>query len=129
MSNLNIMYIDLSSDMGTDWDKDVSQAKGSRSIKNSMLGIITSRKGSRAFDPDFGCDLQDEIFENMTPLTQNTLETTIKRAIITYEPRVLSISVTVNPVPDTNSVIITIKFTILDNPDKLELLKFKLRSN
>lgn len=129
MSNINLMYVDISPDLSKDWNNDISLAKGSRAIKNSILGIITTRKGSRPFDPNFGCDLNDQLFENMTPLVQNTLETTIKRAIVTYEPRILSLSVSVDPVYDTNSIIVTIRFTILDNPDKLELLKLKLESS
>jgi phage baseplate assembly protein W len=93
MSNINKLYSDIDPEMRMDWNKDVARSVGLRSIKNSLLGIVTTRKGSRPFDPEFGCDLVDELFENMTPLTADTIERNIQAAVRNYEPRIDKLSV------------------------------------
>lgn len=128
MNNINKMYTDISPEMEMSWNRDISKSVGTRAVKNSLLGIVTTRKGSKPFDPDFGCDVGDSLFENMNPLTANTLERSITAAIRTYEPRVVELSVGVIPQYDANTIIIEIRFSILDNPDVLELLKLQLRN-
>lgn len=129
IKNINIMYTDISPEMSMSWNKDIAKSSGARSVKNSLLGIITSRKGSKPFDPDFGCDVSDQLFENLTPLTANTLERSISTAIRQFEPRVVELSVKVTAQYDANSVLIDVKFSILDNPDVLEELKMKLSND
>lgn len=129
MSNIDLMYTDLNPEMSMNWDRDLARSVGARAVKNSMLGIITTRKGSRPFDPDFGCNLSNQLFENMTPLVADTMERVIISAIRTYEPRVVQLRVNVTPEYDSNSVIIEVRFSILDNPDTLEQLKFRLNPN
>ena len=43
MANINKLYSDIDPEMKMDWNKDVSRSLGLRSIKNSLLGIITTR--------------------------------------------------------------------------------------
>lgn len=128
MTNINIMYTDISPEMSMSWNRDVAKSVGARAVKNSLLGIITTRKGSKPFDPDFGCDINDSLFENMTPLTSNTLERNITAAIRQYEPRIVELAVSVIPQYDANSLLIEIRFSILDNPDVLEMLKLNLKN-
>ncbi|EPJ2511925.1 GPW/gp25 family protein, partial [Salmonella enterica subsp. enterica serovar Bareilly] len=109
--------------------KDVARSVGLRSIKNSLLGIVTTRKGSRPFDPEFGCDLVDELFENMTPLTADTIERNIQAAVRNYEPRIDKLSVSVTPVYDDYTVIVEIRFSVVDNPDDIEQIKLQLASS
>ncbi|HFG0932015.1 TPA: GPW/gp25 family protein [Klebsiella pneumoniae] len=111
------------------WDKDVARTVGARAVKNSILGIITTRKGSRPFNPDFGCSLSDELFENMTPLTADTIQRNIVSAIQTYEPRVERLRVEVLALYDDNAVVVTVMFSIVDDPDVLERIKIKLRAS
>ena len=129
MSNINKLYSDIDPEMKMDWDKDVSRSLGLRSIKNSLLGIITTRKGSRPFDPEFGCDLSDQLFENMTPLTADTVERNIESAVRNYEPRIDKLSVNVIPVYDDYTLIVEIRFSVIDNPDDIEQIKLQLASS
>lgn len=129
VNNINIMYTDISPEMSMAWNKDIAKSMGTRAVKNSLLGIITSRKGSKPFDPDFGCDVSDQLFENLTPLTANTLQRSITAAIRQYEPRIVELSVKVTAQYDANSVLIDVKFSVLDNPDVLEELKMKLTND
>lgn len=129
MKTINDLYKDISPELTMSWNKDISPSVGARAVKNSLLGIITTPKGSRPFDPEFGCDIGEALFENMTPLTANTVEKSITSAIRTYEPRIVRLNVSVDAQYDTNSIIVTVMFSILDNPDTLEQLKLQLSSN
>lgn len=125
-TNIDKLYTDINPEFAMNWDRDLAKATGSRAVKNAILGIVTTRKGARPFDPDFGCNLSDQLFENMTPLVANTMERIIISSIRTYEPRVVQLQVTVTPEYDKNSVIVEIRFSILDNPDTLEQIKLRL---
>lgn len=126
MSNINLLYSDISPGLNTAWDNDVQKVVGARAVKNSLLGIITTRKGSRPFNPAFGCDLTDQLFENMTPLTADTIRTNIVTAVRNFEPRIYNLYVDVQPIYDDNTVIVTVRFSIVDNPDTLEQIKLQL---
>ena len=129
MKSINDMYKDISPELNMSWNRDVASAVGARAVKNALIGIVTTKKGDRPFDPDFGSDVENQLFENMTPLTANTIQKSITSAIRKYEPRVIRLNVTVVPQYDSNSIVITITFSILDNPDTLEQLKLQLSSS
>ena len=126
MLTIDKMYTDISANLSKSWDKDIAKVTGVRAVKNSMIGIITSKKGSKPFEPDFGCDITSQLFENLTPLTADTIEKNIVSAIRQYEPRIVRLKVIVTPLYDSNSVIVDIRFSVLDNPDVLEVLKIHL---
>lgn len=126
MLTIDKMYTDISANLSKSWDKDIAKVTGIRAVKNSMIGIITSKKGSKPFEPDFGCDITSQLFENLTPLTADTIEKNIVSAIRQYEPRIVRLKVIVTPLYDSNAVIVDIRFSVLDNPDVLEVLKIHL---
>ena len=127
--NINFLYSDLDPNFDKAWNKDVAASIGARAVKNSILGIITTRKGSRPFQPNFGCGLADELFENMTPLTADTVERNIESAVRNYEPRIDKLSVNVIPVYDDYTLIVEIRFSVIDNPDDIEQIKLQLASS
>lgn len=129
MANINVLYSDFDPEFKQDWSHDVAVSKGLRAIKNSLLGIITTRKGSRPFDPNFGCSLTDQLFENMTPLTADTVQRNIESAIRTYEPRIRYLSVNVTPIYDDYTLIVEVQFSVIDNPDDIEQIKLQLASS
>lgn len=126
MTNISILYTDVDPELKQSWNRDVAQATGARAIRNSLLGIIMTKKGSRLFDPEFGCDISDQLFENLTPLVADTVERNITAAIRAYEPRIVRLGVTVTPIYDENELNVEITFSILDNPDVLEQIKIRL---
>jgi phage baseplate assembly protein W len=127
--NINQMYSDLEPEMRTSWDRDVARVVGARSVKNSLLGIITTRKGSRPFMPEFGCDISNQLFENITPLITDTIKRNIVSAVRNFEPRISQLAVQVTPVYDDNSIIVTVQFSIVDDPDTLEQIRIQLSQN
>ncbi|AAQ81496.1 gp25 [Aeromonas phage 31] len=124
--NINMLYSDLDPNFGKSWDNDVLMTKGSRAVKNSIIGIVSTPIGSRAFNPYFGCDLPDQLFENITPLVIDTVERNIKTAIRNFEPRVYNLTVDSIGNFDNNELIVTIRFSIVDNPALIDEIKMRL---
>lgn len=126
MATINQMYTDLNLEFKRAWNNDIKKNTGIKAVKDSILLIITTTKGSRPFDPNFGCDLNRALFENINPLTVDTLAKNINESIRNYEPRVKRLDVDVTPQYDENSIIVTIYFSVIDNPDELEQLRVRL---
>ncbi|UYD59731.1 baseplate wedge protein [Aeromonas phage avDM5] len=124
--NINMLYSDLDPNFGKSWDNDVLMTKGSRAVKNSIIGIVSTPIGSRVFNPYFGCDLPDQLFENITPLVIDTVERNIKTAIRNFEPRVYNLTVDSIGNFDNNELIVTIRFSIVDNPALIDEIKMRL---
>ncbi|MFK7748310.1 MAG: GPW/gp25 family protein [Kordia sp.] len=57
-------------------------------IEKSLQTIITTRQGERVMRPKFGCDLTDQIFENLSATQTTIMKNRIKEAIVFYEPRI-----------------------------------------
>lgn len=125
MSN-EFLYTDLSPEMDISWDRDVNFTIDSRAVKNSIKGIIMTKKGTRPFYPEFGCDLPHQLFETMNPLVMSTMRTNITDAIRNFEPRVERLQVSIFPDYDRNSVVVQVRYSIIDNPDQIDELKLQL---
>jgi phage baseplate assembly protein W len=57
-------------------------------LTGSILNIIKTRKGERVFNPDFGSNVYNSLFEPMTSTTRITLEAQIENALHQHEPRI-----------------------------------------
>lgn len=124
--NINLLYTDLDPDFNKSWDNDVSMTRGARAVKNSIIGIVSTPIGARPFNPYFGCDLPDQLFENITPLVIDTVRRNIQTAIRNFEPRVYNLQVDSTGNYDNNELIVTIRFSIIDNPAVIDEIKMKL---
>lgn len=112
-------WSDISAGFNKAWNKDVASVTGISSLNNALAGIIMTRKGSRAFDPDFGCDLQNSLFELMNPLIADQLKKDIITSIARYEPRVdiKRTYISVDPKYDTNEISITVMYALTSAAD------------
>lgn len=120
------LYSDLEPHAVPAWNKDMAVTKGVRSVKNSIIGLVTTAKGSRAFDPECGCDITSELFENITPLSAQLMKQSITDTIRNYEPRVNQLAVETRPLYDRNEVNVLIMFSVVDSPDVLEQIRLNM---
>ncbi|MFZ6756065.1 GPW/gp25 family protein [Undibacterium sp. Ji50W] len=58
-------------------------------IRQSLLILISTTPGERVMQPNFGCGLKAQIYENLNESTITVLKDLIRRAVIFYEPRVV----------------------------------------
>ncbi|AIA64902.1 baseplate wedge subunit [Cronobacter phage S13] len=122
-------YSDIPSDFRRDEkNNDLGVIKNIAAVQQSMVGIINTKKGSRPFNPNFGCDIHGSLFENMTDASMFTIEKSITYAVQQYEPRVRLQNVTITPNYDQNEYIVTIYYALITDLNYIYKLKLGLRN-
>jgi len=81
-------------------------------VKTSIDNILRTAKGTRVMLRDFGSDIKSMVFENIDDALTNLIADEIKKAINTWDNRVIVNSIDFKSDPDRNQVSISIKFAI-----------------
>ncbi|MCU0639937.1 MAG: GPW/gp25 family protein [Candidatus Krumholzibacteria bacterium] len=63
------------------------------SISNSIGLILSTRRGSLPFDPEYGCDLWEKEYSDLFMVNKSDVQGSIRNAISKFEPRLYNISV------------------------------------
>ncbi|ADM80179.1 baseplate wedge subunit [Aeromonas phage phiAS5] len=117
-------YSDIDASMKRDYrNNDVANVSNLSAVQQSMAGIIGTRRGERPFDPAFGCDIHQTLFENMSEVAAMAIERSIYDAIGNYEPRVKLENVHVVPLYDRNEYIVTISYRLITDLNYIYELK------
>lgn len=101
---------------------DVSRRIDEESVKESVKNLILTETGERLFQPNVGCDIKRMLFENFTPQTKLSMESSIRTTIEQYEPRCQLLSVDARTTENENAVLITIIFSIINIQEPVELV-------
>ena len=57
-------------------------------VRESIWIILSTSKGERMMRPDFGCGIHDLVFEIINTTTMTEVETSVREALATFEPRI-----------------------------------------
>lgn len=101
--------------------KDVSLKFNDEAVKRSIRNIVLTNSGEKPYVPEFGGNIKASLFENFTPLTVVTLKGQIETAIRNFEPRANLLKVEVTERIDSNELIVSIVFSILNSSDPITL--------
>ncbi|MEO8862518.1 MAG: GPW/gp25 family protein [Ginsengibacter sp.] len=74
-------------------------------IQLSLQILLSTRKGERVMLPDYGCNLDEMLFEPMTTTFKTYISEMVKTAIIYYEARITLNSLTVDDSRETEGII------------------------
>lgn len=92
--------------------KDVTTRSDEEAIKQSVRNLILTRNYERPFRSYLGSQVNQLLFEPMSPLLTTMLERAISDVINNFEPRVVLLGVDVSYSPENNSMYVTITFRI-----------------
>ena len=67
---------------------EVLTVAGEDDIEQSLGLLLATRRGERVMRPNFGCDLNEFLFEEVTPALVGQVRDLISAAILHHEPRV-----------------------------------------
>ena len=83
-------------------------------IKANLINYLLTNKTERVFNPNFGADLRNLVFENIVELTSDELQERIQNDIRNYFPQVVIEEIKFNNVPDSNSINFSLTYNILN---------------
>ena len=92
---------------------DLITLKNENAIARAVRNIVLTTPGEKFFDPDFGSNVGEILFENVDDITAVSIEDEIKSSLKNYEPRVELIDVNVDPNFDENQFDVRITYRIV----------------
>ena len=92
---------------------DLITLKNENAIARAVRNIVLTTPGEKFFDPDFGSNVGEILFENVDDITAVSIEDEIKSSLKNYEPRVELIDVNVDPNFDENQFDVKITYRIV----------------
>ena len=107
---------------------DLIAIKNVNAITRSIRNIVLTTPGEKFFDPDFGSNVSNLLFENVDDITASQIQEEIEFSINNYEPRVKLLSVEINPDFDNNSFDTIITYEVVGADVPPQALEFALQS-
>ena len=107
---------------------DIITLKNESAIARSVRNIVFTTPGEKFFDPDFGSQISQSLFENINDISANIIKSEITSSLKAYEPRVNLREVQVKPNYDQNEFNVTIIYEIIGADVPAQELQFVLES-
>ena len=82
-------------------------------IKANLVNYLLTNRGERLFNPNFGADLRNLLFENVSDTTTEDLRERIQNDINSFFPEVQVKQVIFNNIPDSNTINFTLTYQIV----------------
>jgi hypothetical protein len=93
--------------------KDIEVDNDILAVKNSFKNIFTTKKGEKILAPEFGCNLEQYLFEPITEIYGRIIAEDILNSIQKFEPRIEVEKINVITKPDENLYEITVSYRFL----------------
>lgn len=81
-------------------------------LKYNIINYLLTNKGERLFQPNFGANIRNQLFEQITPQAADEVEGVIRAGVEAYFPTVIVQDLKVIPYGDTNSININFTYNI-----------------
>tara|TARA_B100001250_G_scaffold227413_1_gene195179 strand:+ start:1344 stop:1745 length:402 start_codon:yes stop_codon:yes gene_type:complete len=92
---------------------DLITLSNENAIARSVRNIVLTSPGEKIFDPDFGSNIGEILFENIDEITAVSIQEEIENSLSNYEPRVEIIDVNVKPDYDQHQFDVMISYRII----------------
>jgi uncharacterized protein len=112
----------IKSFLGTGWGfppsfsskgSEVGMLSDEEDIKSSLEILLTTRPGERVMRPDYGCNLDELVFEPLTTTFKTYMKDLISTAILYYEPRIEVNSIDLDDTGELEGrILIVIDYTV-----------------
>lgn len=95
--------------------------RNAQAVIGALKNLILTNRYERPYEPTFGSDIQNRLFENFDAVEAVNLEEDIRLAIQNHEPRVQVEDVTVIGGLDNNTVSVNVVFFIVNEAEPQEV--------
>jgi len=92
---------------------DIGKKTDVQAVRQALKNIIYTAMNERPFDPTWGSQIREILFEPIDDMTSGVLETLVSQALLNHEPRVKVERVSVNPIPDDHTYNVQVDFYLI----------------
>ncbi|PLX14903.1 MAG: hypothetical protein C0599_17915 [Salinivirgaceae bacterium] len=100
----------------------IEMSEGEDDIKESIEILLSTQVGERMMHPDFGCNLERLMFENLDLTLQRYIKDLIQTAILKYETRINLEEISFYPEPQYGRININIDYTVRSTNTRTNLV-------
>lgn len=118
--------------LGTGWSFPPTFDKASRGVElvsaeddiwQSLYILLSTSLGERVMQPTYGCNLQELLFETLTPNVASNIKELIRTAIVYHEPRIRLNQIDLSLSQELEGVVnIAVNYTILSTNSRFSLV-------
>jgi phage baseplate assembly protein W len=90
-------------------------------IKQDLLNVLKTRRGSRVMQPSFGCIVWEKLFETISQTDVEDISNNIT-SIINNDPRVNLISLDVNPSGNSITVTLILQYAGTNQTEQMQVI-------
>lgn len=124
MSRATRTYSDLDFAFTKATNGDVSVKYDDNAVKQSVKNLILTINYERPFHPEIGCQVNNLLFENFTPVTEVIVRQTIYDVLNKFEPRITILNIDVTQQDDLNSLGVELTFKYKNDPRPITVTTF-----
>jgi phage baseplate assembly protein W len=81
-------------------------------IRRSIMNLIKTRRGTRPFNPTYGCNIDNYLFSYVPGYTEYNLQKELRDSISRFEPRVNVEDIVVDYLDDGQGIDIKVQYRI-----------------
>ena len=116
------LKIDKNTFLGRGWsfpptftrgDNGIAMVDEVEDIKQSLIILLSTIKGERVMQPDYGANMEELLFEPLNVSFAKRMSVKIERAILFYEPRIKTDDINFNQDNENGLVEVRIDYTII----------------
>jgi phage baseplate assembly protein W len=96
---------------------DLYKKADAAAVKQAVKNLLLTNRTEKPFQPTFGGDLNNLLFELVDNDTAYEIEALITQSITKFEPRALVQRVITNLQPDANSISVTVRFQVVNTQE------------
>lgn len=97
--------------------KDIALSYDEQAVVRSIKNLLLTKPYERLFQPTLGSNIDNLLFEPVTPLTASLLRDEITRTINNFEPRATIASIDIVDYADQNGYKVSLFFYILNRTE------------
>lgn len=101
----------------------VARSDGGQAVHQSIWMILSTAKGERIMEPDFGCGIYDLVFSPSNESTLGQVRQEVVEALVRWEPRIDVLGVAVRTDDDAlNRLLIDIQYAVRNTNSRFNLV-------
>lgn len=117
ISSRNVAYLDIDLTFNKKPAGDIYKKRDAASVKQAIKNLLLTNHYEKPFNPFFGSNLRDMLFELADEETESEVINNVINAVNEFEPRVEVQDISVKVLPDQNDMRVTMVFQIISTQE------------